>query len=91
MGATETGNLENELRCVTNTILALLASSAAAFYVSHKLCHAKFDPVHIAHSTLAGGVAIGSGARLDIGPGIVIVLGAVVGAASVYGYVYSNR
>jgi len=90
VGATETGVSVNEMRCVTNTILALLASTLAAFYASHKLCHSKFDPVHIANSTLAGGVAIGSSGRLDIGPGGAIVLGALAGAVSVYGYVYST-
>ncbi len=90
VGATETGVNVNEMRCVINTICALLASTAMTFYLSHKLTHSKFDPVHVANSTLAGGVAIGSSGRLDIGPGGAIVLGAIAGAASVAGYVYSS-
>jgi ammonium transporter Rh len=90
VGATETGIPENEMRCVINTICALLASTASAFYVSHMLMHSKFDPVHVANSTLAGGVAIGSAARLDIGPGSAIVVGALAGAVSVVGYVHST-
>jgi ammonium transporter Rh len=90
VGATETGVPENEMRCVINTICALLASTASAFYVSHMLMHSKFDPVHVANSTLAGGVAIGSAARLDIGPGSAIVVGALAGAVSVVGYVHST-
>lgn len=90
VGATETGVPENEMKCVINTIMALLGSSAASFYVSHRLTHGKFDPVHIANSTLAGGVAIGSAGRLGCGPGGSLLLGVIAGAASVYGYVYST-
>lgn len=90
VGATETGNLSNEQHCIINTILSLLASTTMTFYLSSKLNHGKFDPVHVANSTLAGGVAIGSAARLDIGPGAAIVCGAAAGAVSVYGYMYST-
>ena len=90
VGATETGVPLNEMRCVGNTVVALLASTTMSFYLSFKLTHCRFDPVHIANSTLAGGVAIGSSGRLNIGPGGASVLGAAAGAASVYGYVYST-
>jgi ammonium transporter Rh len=90
VGATETGVLANEQRCVINTILALMSSTTMTFYLSQKLTGSKYDPVHIANSTLAGGVAIGSAGRLDMGPGPAIIVGALAGAASVYGYVYSS-
>lgn len=90
VGATETAVLENEQHCVVNTIMALIASTTMSFFLSHRLTHGKFDPVHVANSTLAGGVAIGSAARLNIGPGGAVVVGALAGAASVYGYVYSS-
>jgi ammonium transporter Rh len=90
VGATETGVPLNEQRCIINTILSLMASTTVTFYLSQKLCHGKFDPVHIANSTLAGGVAIGSAGRLNIGPGAAILTGALAGTASVYGYVYST-
>jgi len=90
VGATETGILENEQRCVINTTMALIASTTMTFYLSYMLSHGKFDPVHVANSTLAGGVAIGSAARLNIGPGGAFVVGALAGAASVCGYVYSS-
>jgi ammonium transporter Rh len=90
VGATETAIPDNEVRCVINTICALLASTSVTFYLSHRLTKYRFDPVHIANSTLAGGVAIGSSGRLDIGPGWATVLGAVAGAVSVLGYVYSS-
>jgi ammonium transporter Rh len=90
VAATETTNSDNEMRCIVNTVLALMASTTAAFYTSHKLTHGKFDPVHIANSTLAGGVAIGASARLDIGPGNAILLGLLAGVCSVVGYVHSS-
>jgi ammonium transporter Rh len=89
VGATETGELNNEQHCVINTILSVMASTTVTFYLSQKFNHGKFDPVHIANSTLAGGVAIGSAARLNIGPGYAVVTGVLAGTASVYGYVYS--
>ena len=53
VGATETGVLENEHHCIVNTILSLLASTTMTFYLSQSLNHGKFDPVHVANSTLA--------------------------------------
>lgn len=90
VGATETATLEYEQHCIINTIMALLGSTTMTFYLSNLLGHGKFNPVHVANSTLAGGVAIGSAARLNIGPGGAIVVGALAGAASVCGYVYSS-
>jgi ammonium transporter Rh len=90
VGATATGDLLNEKRCIINTILSLLASTTMTFFLSSKLNHGKFDPVHVANSTLAGGVAIGSAGRLNIGPGAAMFCGAAAGAASVYGYMYST-
>lgn len=80
----------NENVCVIHTVLALLGSTGAAFYTSQELCHGKFDPVHIANSTLAGGVAVGSAARLNMTPGGALLLGVLAGVVSVYGYVYST-
>lgn len=90
VGATETEILGNEQNCVINTVMALIASTTMTFFLSNYLCHGKFDPVHVANSTLAGGVAIGSAARLHIGPGGAFIVGSLAGAASVYGYVYSS-
>lgn len=90
VGATETGIPLNENVCVIHTILALLGSTGASFYMSQKKCHGKFDPVHIANSTLAGGVAVGSSARLHMTPGGALLLGVLAGMVSVYGYVYST-
>jgi ammonium transporter Rh len=90
VGATETSILQNEHHCIINTVLALLASTSITFCLSPLLSHQKYDPVHIANSTLAGGVAVGSAGRLNIGPGMAILTGTLAGAASVYGYTYSS-
>lgn len=90
VGATETGTPVYEARCVMNTILALLGSTLASFYLSQKLCHGKLDVVHIANATLAGGVAVGSSARLLVSPGGALLLGTAAGVTSVCGYVYST-
>jgi ammonium transporter Rh len=90
VGATESGVPLNENVCVIHTILALVGSTGATFYMSQKLCHGKMDPVHIANSTLAGGVAVGSSARLAMTPSGALILGVLAGVISVYGYVYST-
>ena len=46
VSATETAHPEYAMRCVSNTVFALVASTAAAFFVSHFLTAWKFDPVH---------------------------------------------
>ncbi len=76
MGATESGVPLNENVCVIHTILALLGSTGASFYMSQKLCHGKLDP--------------GSSARLAMTPGGALLLGVLAGVVSVYGYVYST-
>jgi ammonium transporter Rh len=87
VGATETANPENENRCLLHTVLALVGSTGATFWLSSKIV-GKFDPVHIANSTLAGGVAVGASARLGMSPGGALLLGVVAGIVSVSGYVY---
>mmetsp|Transcript_16462 Transcript_16462/g.24020 ORF Transcript_16462/g.24020 Transcript_16462/m.24020 type:complete len:515 (+) Transcript_16462:14-1558(+) len=90
VGATETGVAANEMRCLENTIMALIGSTGAAFYLSQLLNGGKFDAVHIQNSTLAGGVAIGATARLAMGPGMAFIVGLAAGLVSVLGYFYSS-
>jgi ammonium transporter Rh len=87
VSATETGTIEYENHCVIHTVLALVGSTSATFFLSHKLV-GKLDPFHIANSTLAGGVAVGSSARLDMTPGGALLLGVIAGVVSVLGFVY---
>eukprot|EP00934_Nitzschia_sp_Nitz4_P003452 Nitzschia sp. Nitz4//scaffold419_size8899//2837//4199//NITZ4_009109-RA/size8899-snap-gene-0.0-mRNA-1//-1//CDS//3329551391//3442//frame0 len=90
VGATETGTDLYEMRCLINTIMALLGSTGAAFLLSQYLNHGKFDAVHMQNSTLAGGVAIGATARIGMGPGVALLIGIAAGLVSVAGYVYSS-
>ena len=69
VAATETGVEANNKLCVMHTILGLLGSTGATFFMSQYCKHGLFDPVHVANSTLAGGVAVGASARLIMTPG----------------------
>jgi len=87
VGATETASPSSENLCVVHTVLALLGSTLSTFYVSRTIV-GKLDPVHIANATLAGGVAVGASARLDMTPGGALLLGILSGITSTVGYVY---
>ena len=56
------------MKCNAQAILsfALMTLTTMDFYLSLKLTQGNNDPVHIANSTLAGGVAIGSIGCLNI-------------------------
>jgi len=75
-------------RAVVNTFLSISASVLSAFAVSRLLDDWKFDVVHIQNSTLAGGVAMGVAADLQIGAHWALVAGFVAGGVSVVGYKY---
>ena len=72
-------------RAVTNTIIALLASCCTTFISSGLIC-GRLNPVDIQNATLAGGVAVGAVARMDIGLGWASVIGGVGGIISTVGY-----
>jgi len=79
----------SELRAVVNTFLSISASVLSAFLVSRILSEDhKFDIVHIQNSTLAGGVAMGVAAHLNLQPAAPIGIGFLAGALSVWGYRY---
>lgn len=90
VGATETDVPENEMYCLINTIMALIGSTGATFFLSQFLNGGKFDAVHVQNSTLAGGVAIGTSARMALGPGMALLVGLLAGIVSVLGYQYSS-
>lgn len=76
-------------RAVVNTILSITASCATTFALSVLLSHnKKLDMVHVQNATLAGAVAMGATCELAINPGSAVAIGAVAGAASVFGYCY---
>jgi ammonium transporter Rh len=75
-------------RCYVNTVLALCASTVAAFMLSKMLRRGKFEMMHIQNATLAGGVAIGICADLYTHPAGAIGIGFVAGLISTIGYAF---
>ncbi|KAE9552927.1 hypothetical protein FO519_003869 [Halicephalobus sp. NKZ332] len=76
-------------RAVINTYMSLIACTITTFLVSQLVNkHRHFDMVHIANSTLAGGVAIGTTANVVLNPFHALVLGTIAGVLSVVGYTY---
>jgi len=82
--ATDT-TTSDAVRATTNTIIALLASCTSTFVASGLIC-GRLNPVDIQNATLAGGVAVGAVARMDIGLGWASVIGAAGGIISTLGY-----
>lgn len=74
---------------IINTYFALTAAAVAAFATSgfgdHHHQH-KFNMVHIQNSTLAGAVAIGSSANMQLDIFGALLIGAIAGVISVVGY-----
>jgi hypothetical protein len=60
--------VQTQFFCVVNTVVALLGACLSAFAASAAV-EGKLNMVHIQNATLAGGVAVGSSANLQIGPG----------------------
>lgn len=74
---------------IVNTVLALCGSCVVAFLASNFFRGERaFDMVDIQNATLAGGVAMGTSADLNVNPGLAILIGGIGGFVSVVGYVY---
>ena len=65
------------------------ATKMTTFCLGQTPCHRKFDPVHIANSTLARGAVVGSSAQLAMTPGGVLALEIMAGLVSICGCVHS--
>jgi ammonium transporter Rh len=74
-------------RAILNTVLSISASAFIGFVSSYGFGKGKFDMVHVQNATLAGGVAMGACADLDILPGSAVLIGSLAGVLSVWGYV----
>jgi len=62
-----------QLRAVINTLLSMCGCCVTAFVFSRFLRgEGKFFMVDIQNATLAGGVAVGSGADMILGPGAAV-------------------
>ena len=74
-------------RAVANTVVALLGSCTCTFLLSG-IIGGKLSPADIQNATLAGGVAVGAVARMNIGLGWASICGSVGGIVSTLGYQY---
>lgn len=77
---------EAQSLCITNTILALCASAVVTFGLTPLLSGGKLAPVSIQNATLAGGVAIGAVADLQVQPVGALLIGGIAGAISCVGF-----
>lgn len=77
---------DDQARAIINTYFCLAACCVATFAVSSLVEHDKFDMVHIQNATLAGGVAVGSMADMDIKPWGAILVGIAAATLSTLGY-----
>jgi len=72
---------------LVNTILALSSSTIITFCLSNLFSHdGRFRPVDIQNATLAGGVAIGCSANLDLDAFSAVMIGLVAGSVSCFGF-----
>nr|XP_056712814.1 ammonium transporter Rh type A [Euleptes europaea] len=79
----------NQQIAIFNTYFSLAACTLTAFALSSLVeKRGKLDMVHIQNATLAGGVAVGSCADLEIQPFGAMLIGCIAGIISVLGYKY---
>lgn len=81
-GLLSPGSVESDV-ALTNTVLALLGSTTITFIASFALSGCRtFRPNDIQNATLAGGVAIGAVANMNIKPWGALLIGVVAGLLS---------
>lgn len=72
-------------RAVANTVVGLLASCTVTFVASGMIA-GRLQPVDIQNATLAGGVAVGVIARMNVGLGWASIIGGLGGAIATLGF-----
>ncbi|MGH0134119.1 UNVERIFIED_CONTAM: hypothetical protein FKN15_004131 [Acipenser sinensis] len=78
---------DDQYRAVVNTYFSLAACVVATYAISSFVEHkGKLDMVHIQNATLAGGVAVGTCADMNIGPFGAMLIGLVAGIISTVGF-----
>ncbi|KAG8445808.1 hypothetical protein GDO86_010554 [Hymenochirus boettgeri] len=77
----------NQEMAIVNTYFSLAACVLTAFAISSLVEHkGKLDMVHIQNATLAGGVAVGTCADMNIGPFGAMIIGFIAGIISTLGF-----
>ena len=79
---------DGQLRSVVNTYAAIAASCVVTFGISSLAGKGKINVLHIQHATIAGGIAVGSVADLDIQIYVALITGATAGLITTIGYQY---
>ena len=79
---------DGQTRAVVNTYAAIAASCVVSFGISSLAGKGKLNVLHVQHATIAGGIAIGSVADLDIQIYIALIAGALAGLLTTIGYQY---
>ncbi|KAM4772625.1 ammonium transporter Rh type A [Rhinophrynus dorsalis] len=78
---------QNQEMAIINTYFSLAASVLTAYAFSSLVEHkGKLDMVHIQNATLAGGVAVGTCADMNIGPFGAMIIGFTAGIISTLGF-----
>uniref|UniRef100_A0A8C8ZZD2 Ammonium transporter Rh type A n=1 Tax=Prolemur simus TaxID=1328070 RepID=A0A8C8ZZD2_PROSS len=78
---------DKQYRAIVNTYLSLVACVLTTYAISSLLeQRGKLNMVHIQNATLAGGVAVGTCADMEIQPHSSMVIGSIAGIVSVFGY-----
>ncbi|XP_030054599.1 ammonium transporter Rh type A isoform X2 [Microcaecilia unicolor] len=78
---------EHQERAIVNTYFSLAASVLTAYAFSSLFEHkGKLDMVHIQNATLAGGVAVGTCADMNINPFGAMIIGFTAGIISTIGF-----
>jgi len=84
-----TPNSAGQQMALVNTVLSLSASTVVTFWLSSLISkNGRFRPVDIQNATLAGGVAIGCNANLELASFSAIMIGIAAGLVSCFGFNY---
>lgn len=81
-------NLSNngQTKAIVNTVASICASCVVTFGTSNLLGNGKLNTIHIQHATIAGGIAIGSVADLNVQVYVALLVGSLAGLISTLGY-----
>ena len=90
LSVTGGGNDLAHMRAVINTIAAISASCVITFIVSSLVGKGKLNVMHVQHATIAGGIAIGSVADLNLKIWVCLITGAAAGLLATIGYHYTD-